>query len=189
MTGHGAEDGRTAETAPGALAKDATFEQVCEVALPRLYAFIRAQVASRDLARELLARVFLKAVQRWAGRRCSDATLHWLFRAARTTVIDYWRVEGKGSRIHVPLDELKEPAARTQNPEQTYAAKERQATLLLAMSDLDEDDRSLLALKFAGQRTNRQIAQILNVSEAVVSMRLLRGLRKLRKRLDGMGVT
>jgi RNA polymerase sigma factor (sigma-70 family) len=103
-------------------------------------------------------------------------------------VIDHWRIEGRADRVQVPLDELKQPASKSDTPEQAYATKERQAFLLTAMSDLEKEDRSLLALKFAGQRTNREIAHILKVSEGVVSMRLLRALRKLRQRLDHMGV-
>ena len=189
MTNRDAERSRGDATATSeALPKHATFDQVCEVAVPRLYGFIRAQVANRELAKDLLGRVVLKAANRWAGQRCSEATMHWMFRTARTTVIDHWRVEGRAERVQVPLDELREPISTSNTPEQTYAAKERQALLLTAMSDLDKEDRSLLALKFAGQRTNRQIARILSVSEGVVSMRLLRALRKLRQRLDHMGV-
>lgn len=170
------------------LPADATFAQVCEITLPRLYGFLRAQVASREVAKELLGRVFVKAASRWADRACDDTTVHWLFRTARTTVIDYWRVEGRAQRVNVPLDELKTPASSASNPEEAYASKERHAVMLTAMSDLSDDDRSLLALKFAGQRTNRDIARILNVSEAAVSMRLLRAIKKLRERLDRMGV-
>jgi len=126
MSGADAKGSRSDATpATHALPKHATFAQVCEVAVPRLYGFIRAQVANRDLAKDLLGRVVLKAVHRWAGQRCSETTVHWMFRTARTTVIDYWRVEGRAERVHVPLDELKEPPRR--RPESQSASRSASA--------------------------------------------------------------
>jgi RNA polymerase sigma-70 factor (ECF subfamily) len=169
--------------------RDATFEEVYAYALPRLYAFLRSQVYRRDTAEELLGRVLLKAYQRWGRERCGQGTVLWLFRAARTTLIDFWRGEGQRGRVSVPIDELEDLPAPAANPEAALAAKERQALVLQAISDLGEDERVLLALKFAGERTNREIGKVLGISEAAVSMRLLRALRGLRERLRGLGVS
>jgi RNA polymerase sigma factor (sigma-70 family) len=57
------------------------------------------------------------------------------------------------------------------------------------MSAMGVDDRMLLSLKFTAQRTNREVAGILGISEAAVSMRLLRALRRLRERLADLGVS
>jgi RNA polymerase sigma factor (sigma-70 family) len=81
------------------------------------------------------------------------------------------------------------PRDSNANPEALYAAKERQARLLRAMSAMCVDDRMLLSLKFTAQRTNREVADILGISEAAVSMRLLRALRRLRERLADLGVS
>ena len=52
---------------------------------------------------------------------------------------------------------------------------------------MTEEDRSVLALKFAAQRTNREIADILSVTEGAVSMRLFRALQRLRDRMLKLG--
>jgi DNA-directed RNA polymerase specialized sigma24 family protein len=86
MSGSDANRSRTDEPpSTQALPKDATFEQVCEVTLPRLYGFVRAQVANRELAKDLLGRIVLKAAKRWGNQRCNEVTVHWMFRTARTT--------------------------------------------------------------------------------------------------------
>ena len=54
-----------------------TFEEVYEYALPRLYAFLRSQARSREVAEELLGRVLLKAFQRWGHERCDEGTVLW----------------------------------------------------------------------------------------------------------------
>lgn len=169
--------------------RGATFEAIYEYAVPRLYAFVRSQVQSRETAEELLGRILIKGYMRWGRERCNHGTVLWLFQVARTTLIDYWRGEGKRERASISVDELEDTASPDASPEVAYAAKERQALVLQAIADLDEDNRLLLALKFAGERTNREIAPILGLSEAAVSMRLLRALRALRERLGNLGVS
>jgi len=73
------------------------------------------------------------------------------------------------------------------SPESAYEKKEQLARLLNLVSRLPYDDRVVIGLKFTAQRTNREIAAILNISEAAVSMRLLRALRRLRSRLQALG--
>ena len=169
--------------------RERAFEDVYEYALPRLYAFVRSQVRSREVAEELLGRVLVKAFARWGRERCDDGTVLWLFRTARTTLIDHWRGEGRRERASVSADELENLPTPGLDPEAGLAARERQARVLQVIADLEEDDRTLLALKFAGERTNREIAPILGISEAAVSMRLLRAVRRLRERLFQMGIT
>jgi RNA polymerase sigma-70 factor (ECF subfamily) len=59
--------------------------------------------------------------------------------------------------------------------------------MIRVIGTLSDDDRTMLALKFGGHRTNREIAAIMDLSEGAVSMRLLRALRRLRDQLQEMG--
>lgn len=164
-------------------ALDDAFAEFYASAFPRVYSFIRAQVGSATLAQELVARVFLKAYRHRSRLPEGEDGLTWLFRIARNTVIDHWRVEGRRDSAHVPLEELSEVADGRATPEDLYATKQRQAIVLQAMGTMSTNDRMLLALKFTAQRTNREIAAILGISEAAISMRLLRALRRLKEQL------
>lgn len=168
---------------------DAAFVELYATAFPRVYSFIRSQVGAPAPAQELVARVFLKAYRHRRKLPGGEAASIWLFRIARNTVIDYWRVEGRRDQARVSLDELSDMPDAAANPEALYAAKERQAALLRVMSTMCVDDRMLLGLKFTAQRTNREVAAILGISEAAVSMRLLRALRRLRDQLADLGMS
>jgi RNA polymerase sigma factor (sigma-70 family) len=168
---------------------DATFVELYTTWFPRVYAFVRSQVGAAVLAQELVARVFLKAYRHRRKLPSGEAAAIWLFRIARNTVIDYWRVEGRREAANVSIDELSEVCDTHADPEALYASKERQAKVLQGMSAMCIDDRMLLSLKFTAQRTNREIASILGISEAAVSMRLLRALRRLREHLAELGVS
>jgi len=169
--------------------RDADFSALYDRVFPQVYAFLRSQAPRPEVAQELTSTVFLKACRHWPHAPRGDAATFWIFKIARTTLIDYWRVEGRRDAANVSLDELSETSDRSADPEAMCAAKERSRALVRVASTLGEADRVLIALKFAGQRSNQQIAGILGISEAAVSMRLGRALRRLRERLKEEGVS
>jgi RNA polymerase sigma-70 factor (ECF subfamily) len=170
-------------------ALDGSFARLYSSAFPKVYSFIRSQVGNVQTAQEIVGRVFLKAYKHRRKAPSGEASIQWVFRIAHTTLIDYWRVEGRWESASVSIEELADLPGEFATPDAAYAAKERKALLLAVVSDLDKDDHSILALKFMGQRTNREIAEILGVTEGAVSMRLLRALRRVRHRLLELGIT
>jgi RNA polymerase sigma-70 factor, ECF subfamily len=165
----------------------ASFEDLYNAAFPKVYGFIRCQVASTETAQELVSRIFLKAYRHRDRMPTDDGAMQWVFRIAHTTLIDYWRVEKRRERASLPLQEIAELPSATRSHDSVYERKQQISDLLQVVGDLGDDDRELLTLKFAGHRTNREIAGILHLSEGAVSMRLLRALRHLRQRLRRMG--
>lgn len=176
------EDEQTTAAAP-----DAIFEELYVAAFPRVYAFVRYQVSSTEAAQEVVSRVFLKAYRHRHKIPPGESGMHWVFRVAHTTLVDYWRVDGRRERANVPVEDMVEQVSSSTTPESDYQRRQQLSDLLQLVSDLPDDDRAMLALKFAADRTNRDIASILNLSEAAVSMRLLRALRRLKQRLQNIG--
>ena len=174
---------------PGAQVLDPDFEQFYRSAFPRVYSFIRSQVANIQTAQDIVGRIFLKAYRHYAKAPAGPAATVWVFRIAHTVLIDHWRVDGRRESSSISIDDLAEFAGDGASPEAAYAGKERKVLLLSVMSELDKDDRTVLGLKFTAQQTNREIAAILDLTEGAVSMRLLRALRRLRERLLERGIT
>ncbi len=173
--------------AAGVRAEGAAFEALYSAAFPHVYAFVRCQVASTEIAQDLVSRIFVKAYRHRGRQPDGEPAMQWVFRIARTTLIDYWRVEKRRESVSLPLDEIAELPSRTRDPEAAYERKQCAVEIVRAMGDLKDDDRLVLALKFAGQRTNREIAGILHISEGAVTMRLLRSLRRIRNTLRSKG--
>jgi RNA polymerase sigma-70 factor (ECF subfamily) len=172
----------------GESAVDKTFETLYIAAFPKVYAFIRYQVSSTETAQELVSRVFLKAYKH--RQRTPDTepqAMQWIFRIAHTTLIDFWRVDKKRELASLPIDELTALPGGGESPDDAYERKQRAADMIRVIGTLSDDDRTMLALKFGGHRTNREIAAIMDLSEGAVSMRLLRALRRLRDQLQEMG--
>ena len=74
-------------------------------------------------------------------------------------------------------------------PSQALAAVELAERLRLALQQLDPDERDLLLWRHFEQLSNREIAQLLRISEAAANKRYVRALQRLRGLLAGLGVS
>lgn len=164
------------------------FELWYRAVLPKVYAFVRSQVHDPHTAQDLVSHIFLKAYNHRHALPDDHGAVLWIFRVAQNALIDHWRVEGRRAAATLSIDELADIPEDAVSPEASYARRQRQRVVIKAIGGLNETDRLVLSMKFAGQRTNREIAQILQLSEGAVSMRLMRALQKLRTRLQEVDV-
>jgi RNA polymerase sigma-70 factor (ECF subfamily) len=75
------------------------------------------------------------------------------------------------------------------SPSQVVAAAELAERLRLALEQLDEEERELILWRHFEQLTNREIAQLLRISDAAANKRYIRALQRLRGLLLGLGVS
>lgn len=154
------------------------FARVYDDHIWRVYAFLAYRVRDRDLAEDLTQTTFEHALRAWSSydpSRASEAT--WLMAIARHVLIDHVRRDR--SALTEELDEQVLPPVA--GPEQRSAGS---PDLLIAMSQLSARDREVVALRFGGDLTGAQIAEMLGLSLANVQQILSRSLRKLRLILD-----
>jgi RNA polymerase sigma-70 factor (ECF subfamily) len=75
------------------------------------------------------------------------------------------------------------------SPSQAAAALELAERLRLALQQLDEDERELLVGRHFEHLKNRELAQLLGISEAAANKRYIRALQRLRGLLQSLGVS
>ena len=75
------------------------------------------------------------------------------------------------------------------SPSQAVAAAEAAEKLRLALGQLDDDERDLILWRHFERLTNREIAQLLGISEAAAGKRYVRALERLRGLLLGLGLS
>ena len=155
----------------------ARFGELYELHFERVYVFILRRVGDRDAAEDLTSDVFHKALanlQRfeWRGVPFSG----WLFRIAANAIAD----RSKRTAREVPgIDDPEEPVIQAELEE-----IEHRARLFRLVDGLPEDQRRVVAMRFAEQKSIREIAQELRRSEGAVKQLQFRGLENLRARIE-----
>jgi RNA polymerase sigma-70 factor, ECF subfamily len=159
---------------------DADWDAVYKQQLPRIYNYFRYRLGDNALAEDLTSATFEKAWRaRERYRRDLSAFSTWLLTIARNVGTDHLRQH----RATVPLDALREHPA-PDSPAEAYARRAELVQLSALLAQLPERERELIALKYGAQRNNREIAQLLNMTESNVGTSLHRIVSKLRQLWD-----
>jgi RNA polymerase sigma factor (sigma-70 family) len=157
------------------------FAEVYDEHVWRVYGFLAYRVESQADAEDLTQQTFERALRAWARfdpGRASVGT--WLISIARNLLIDHYRRDrsaterplgsggaGEGDLPDVQMD----PDVGLEPP------------LADALGELSERDREIIALRFGGELTGPEIAELLGLTVANVQQVLSRSLRKLRSLL------
>jgi RNA polymerase sigma-70 factor (ECF subfamily) len=160
------------------------FAALFDTHYPRLYAYVRSQVADPTTAEDLTAAAFERAFSRshsYDPAKGSFAT--WLFRIAHNLVINHYTAASR-KPIHYELDEAAEISTADLSPEQQILRQEQHRILTETITTLSERDQEIIQLKFFGRLTNREIAEVMELNEKTVSVIILRALQKLKVRLQ-----
>ncbi len=152
------------------------FAELYELNFHRVYAYVARRIHDRSETQDLTAHVFQQALAnigkfKWRGA----PFITWLYRIAANAIADQAR---KKSR------ELEETEGATKlSVDSDLEQVERRARLFRAVEALPEDQRKVILLRFAEEKSIRDIASDLNRSEGAVKQLQFRGLENLRARL------
>ena len=152
------------------------FAELYEQNFHRVYAYVACRVQDRSQRQDLTAHVFQQALAnigkfKWRGA----PFVTWLYRIAANAIADHARKQSR----EVPETELATNASVDSDLEQV----ERRARLFRAVEALPEDQRKVILLRFAEEKSIREIASELDRSEGAIKQLQFRGLETLRSRL------
>jgi RNA polymerase sigma-70 factor, ECF subfamily len=178
--GREAEERRLVEAAQR---DPARFADLYENYFELVYAYVARRVRSRHEAEDLTAEVFHKALRslprfKWTGAPFAA----WLFRIASNMIAD--RAKRAAREQSVALDEDLATAAAGE-PQSNVEEVERQAHMFRLVDELAEDQRRVVIMRFAQEKSIREIAQTLGRSEGAVKQLQFRALQNLRAKLAG----
>ena len=169
-----------------AQADRAAFAAVYDHFFRRVYNYVRYHVREPETADDITAHVFERALRHLAEYRADRAPFAvWLFRIARHAIIDHLRRLRRHPNL--PLESIEDRGSDLPEPGEQVEVAQTQAHVLALVAGLKEREREIVALKFGAGLTNRQIANLIGLSESNVGVILYRTLRALRRELDRGG--
>jgi RNA polymerase sigma-70 factor, ECF subfamily len=156
----------------------ARFGDIYERYFDRVYAYIARRVGNRDAAQDLTADVFHRAlanIGKYESRGVPFGA--WLFRIAANAIADRWKHAAKESG---------NPAPGEIDPGKLdLEAAERRGQLFQAVRKLTVDQRRVIQLRFAEEKSIRDIAQEIGKTEGAVKLLQFRAIQNLRDRMSG----
>ncbi|MGE5423457.1 MAG: RNA polymerase sigma factor [Ignavibacteriales bacterium] len=146
----------------------------------RIYKYMRYRVKSKQEAEDLCSQVFERVMQKIDTYNPARGPFEiWLFSIAQNTANTYYRQQKR--RIWFSLESISDLPSGQHDPEEEVVHGEEQSRLLAALSSLDERERNIIALKFAGGLKNREIAELMGLSDSNTGVILYRSLHRLRE--------
>ena len=162
----------------------ALFGDVYEHYFETVYAYVARRVRNRPEAEDMTAEVFRKALHslprfKWTGAPFAA----WLLRIASNIIADRGKRAAREGIVpgNEAVHELRVPQPQQADLEQS----ERSAGVLRLVNELAEDQRRVLVMRFAQERSLREIANALGRSEGAIKQLQFRALEHVRKRLAG----
>ncbi len=169
------------------------FEQVVLNESPRLYRMIFRIVRDEDEARSVLQETFLQAYKRLSTFRRESKFSTWLYAIG----LNLARASLRKLKRFDPLEEDKidrlQPAfsngmyANTHeswSPQKMAEQSERKQLVHKAIDELPPDYRAVVTLRDIEELSTSEVAEILDISEGAVRVRLHRARQALRSLLD-----
>lgn len=151
------------------------FAPLYEEHFDRVYAYVVRRVRDRHQAQDITSEVFQQALanlSRFEWRGAPFAA--WLYRIASNAIADHFQRQTRqvdrppDERLAIDSDDI-----------------ERRATVFRLVEKLPDDQRRVIAMRFAEGRSIREIAKQLGRSEGAVKQLQWRALQTLRAKVNG----
>lgn len=158
--------------------RDRELRRVYTEHVSAVYGFL-AYAVGRQVAEDLTATTFERAIRHWDrynAARASERT--WLLTIARNALTDHYRRQAHRNAQSLDASPLLvNTLADADDPLARALADHSFASLLAGLPDRE---REILALRYGGDLSAREIADLMQLSEANVHQIVSRTLKKLR---------
>jgi RNA polymerase sigma-70 factor, ECF subfamily len=143
----------------------------------RIAGFVISHTGERDDYEDLCQKIFVKMVLALPRLNSTDTFEAWLFTIARNVCTDHLRARRGWRSLFVHFEDEYESVAAPQAP----AAGVDSDAVNHALARMPQDQRELLTLAIAEDRSYEDMARISNISLAALKSRLFRARKALRE--------
>ncbi len=144
-----------------------------------VYRYVYSRVGNAADAEDLTAQTFLSALEALPRYRERGAFAAWLFRIARSKLMDYFRRD----RNHIPLEQV-DMDPKADDPLACSIASDEVSTLKALVAALGIEERELLRLRYVADLSFSEMAALLHKREDAVKKSLYRLLARLNSQME-----
>jgi RNA polymerase sigma-70 factor (ECF subfamily) len=153
--------------------------------------FTRNTEDAEDVCQQSLLKAFTKLNHFASTKEVATAEFRsWLVKITANSAIDFLRRTRSARMVALEeCDQFEKPEADSwgENPEASYARRERSRIILEAVAALPAGLRRVCMLRNLEELSTKEVADRLGLPAVTVRVRLFRAHRELRKRLAGAG--
>jgi RNA polymerase sigma-70 factor (ECF subfamily) len=151
-------------------------EDVYEHDYDRLVKALTLVAGGREAAADAVQEAFVRLVHNWNRVATYEDPAAWVRRVALNLIHDQRRALLRHARIRPPIEQ--QPSVQDEIPA-------IDAELWRQVQALPAKQRTVIALRYLGDLTLREVAEAMHVSEGTADQHLRRALRTLRETLEG----
>jgi RNA polymerase sigma-70 factor, ECF subfamily len=163
---------------------DRAFEGLYRDHLRDVYSYSYYRVGNHHDAEDLTEQTFLQAYRHFerARRESNGRPLRpWLIRIAHNLASNYHR--DRARRPTAALDSV-DPLSHPHGTEQVVEGREELREVIAGVTQLPEDRRDALIMRFALGMSNREIARALGRSDGATKVLIHRAIRQLEEQME-----
>lgn len=155
------------------------FLQAYDQCADAIYRHLFFKTCDTELSKDLMQETFMKTWQYMAAGKQIENIKAFLYKIAGNLVIDHSR-----KKKEMSLEALEEAGVQFGNNDDEGVDKVELERLRVAVEKLPVKYREIIVLRYVDDLSLQEIAHLKDVSENVVSVRINRGVKKLRKILE-----
>ncbi|MBI2638999.1 sigma-70 family RNA polymerase sigma factor [Candidatus Peregrinibacteria bacterium] len=154
----------------------ASFSQLYEMYLPKIFAYVTRRIGNRDEAEDLTSNIFVRVLEnmkKFDPKKSSFKT--WIYTIATRMMIDYFRTHKKKRTESIEMAEtISDPQ---KNPHEQAQENQQRQKVLSVIDQLSDRHQRILMLKYFSGLETPELALALGVTENNASVIVHRALK------------
>ncbi|MBU0530879.1 sigma-70 family RNA polymerase sigma factor [Patescibacteria group bacterium] len=151
------------------------FEQFYRTNIDRIYRFVFFRVQSQEVAEDLTSEIFMKALKAFDRYDEEKSKAAWIYTIARNHIANYYR----DKKDAIDIEEVAFSLMGEDGREEMEKSSDRML-LAKALDELSLEERRLVTLKHLEGYSYKEMAEILDKSDAALKVATHRAMKKLK---------
>ncbi|MBI3631470.1 MAG: RNA polymerase sigma factor [Candidatus Staskawiczbacteria bacterium] len=167
------------------------FSEIYDQYIDKIYRFVYFKVSSEEIAEDITSKVFLRGWEAFQSHGLGEGreilnTSAFLYQIARNAITDHYREKAK-TKV-VSADIAPQIVAPGMGLEEKAILSSEFQEVKLAIQNLKQDYQDIIICRYIDDMKIPEIATIMDKPEGTVRVMLHRGLKALKKEMEGKNI-